>query len=375
MQGQSKEQLVETGKTLQRFVHFLSATVSHEGGGVREMMGLLAEIVERAGDDDLYGRYYVSKFIYDHDVVEMKDAEALSAKAVQHFRNAENSTGEGVSASFLIASKSSLTRPKAAFYNSLAAYYHARSQLPRAWECAEQARTLAAVESDALQECIAVHWMAELHYRRGEYTLGVTRGAEGRLLAQRAGNFPLEADCVRAQALSCIALGNFTCGATLCADARRLLVACGLGDGDTGLRIMNLEAEILYQKGEFAGSLAIHRAYAGLTSATVRPVDHAYALVNIAGIEIIMGAPDEKVLQSLDGARELFVGAKYPRGVCNCDVVLADLYYRQGKLTDAKALYSKCLRIAHGRDAEIPILCLEKLGDIFHDLQDILGTL
>jgi hypothetical protein len=180
---------------------------------------------------------------------------------------------------------------------------------------------------------------------------------------------------MRAQALSCVALGDFKAGVALCADARKLLLACALSGGDTELQLMNLEAEILYQKSEYSASLAIHRSSAKLTSATIRPLDQAYALVNIASIEVIMDVADETVLKSLNGAKEIFTACSYPRGLCNCDVIQADLDYRAGKLVDAQVLYEKNLRIARGRDAEIPILCLEKLGDIRRDLQDILGTL
>lgn len=77
------------GKTLLQFVHFLSATTSHEGGG--ELAKIIPDIVERAGDDDLHGRYLIRLFI-NGDVA---NAEALSEKAIQHFRNAGNRSGEG----------------------------------------------------------------------------------------------------------------------------------------------------------------------------------------------------------------------------------------------------------------------------------------
>ncbi|KAJ7459691.1 hypothetical protein FB451DRAFT_1563419 [Mycena latifolia] len=352
---QVQEDLILTGQTILMLHQFTETTTTHGSGSHSKLIRLLPEIVERAGDDELHGRYLMAQFS-DHYDYNLADPENLIQKAVRHFRNAGSVSEE------------------ASLYNAVCAYYHHQSDLPKAWEYCHRALELSKENDNELEQGIAAHWMTGIQYRRGNYTEGMAYGFEARRLAKRAGNFPLEAACMRAQALSCVALGDFKHGAALCAEARKLLLACALGGGDLDLALMSLEAEILYQKSEYAESLAIHRTSASLTSTTARPVDHAYALVNIATIEIITGISDESVLEHLNGARDIFTTCSYPRGICNCDVVLADLYYRQGRLVEAQSLYAKCLDITRGRDIEIPVLCLEKLGDIRYDLQDVLGA-
>ncbi|KAJ6471732.1 P-loop containing nucleoside triphosphate hydrolase protein [Mycena vitilis] len=89
---QTRQELIQTGLALLKFSHFLSDTSSASD----DMFRMIPDIIERAGDDDLHGRYLLQRFIrhYDYDI---EDAEALSEKAIQHFEKAGNRTGVGVS--------------------------------------------------------------------------------------------------------------------------------------------------------------------------------------------------------------------------------------------------------------------------------------
>lgn len=213
--------------------------------------------------------------------------------------------------------------------------------------------------------------MSEIQYRLGNYREGLSRGRVGQRFAKEAGSFPLEADCLRVQALSCVALDDFARGVVLCSEAIKLLTACCLGGSDSDLQIMNLEAEIHFQKTEYHESRKIHFACAKITSEEWNPLERAYAFVNIATIDIVVGAEEKGIRQTLDVARRLFTINAYPRGISNCDVVLADLLFREGQRDEAYAFYQRCLTVSRGKDAEIPLLCWEKLGDIAYANGDV----
>ncbi|KAJ7646412.1 P-loop containing nucleoside triphosphate hydrolase protein [Mycena polygramma] len=85
---QTREELIQTGLALLKFSHFLSDTSSASD----DIFRMIPDIIERAGDDDLHGRYLLQRFIrhYDYDI---EDAEALSEKAIQHFEKAGNRAG------------------------------------------------------------------------------------------------------------------------------------------------------------------------------------------------------------------------------------------------------------------------------------------
>ncbi|KAJ6549062.1 hypothetical protein DFH09DRAFT_1503227 [Mycena vulgaris] len=312
----------------------MGATTIRDTRNADYIRKLLPDIVERAGDDSLHGRYLVTQLNHNY-ADEVVDAESLIARAVQHFRNAGDGAGEAL------------------LYNALAAYYHGRSDMAQAWSYCECAVEASVAINDEGQQCIAVHWKAEIHFRRAEYRAGIVQGLEGRRLAKRTGSFPLKAYCMRAQAMSCAVLGDFKGGAALCAAGRELRRACALDGGNADLQIMNMQAETFFQQTAYGASLAIHIEPARLTPATVRPLDHAYALVNIATIVgVITGVPDGTVLHNLIITRDIFTARAFTRGLCNCDVVVADVL----------------------GDCDGSILCLDKLGDIRWDLQDSLGT-
>jgi tetratricopeptide (TPR) repeat protein len=242
--------------------------------------------------------------------------------------------------------------------------------LAKAWSYSERALELSAKVKKG-DYCMALQWKADISFRRGQFSESIVQAQEGRRVANQMGNFFLEVDCMCTQAVAAAALGDFKQVTLLCAEARALLCAFGLEAMYSDLQLMNTEAQALFNKTDYAASLAIHRVCAELTSPTVRPLDHAYALVNIAIIEVITGVPDETILENLNLARDIFTSFAFSRGICNCDVVLADLYYRQGKLNAAQSLYNQCIDSAQGEDAEVMSLCLEKLGDIRWDLRDL----
>lgn len=252
----------------------------------------------------------------------------------------------------------------ALFYNGLASHYHNCMDYTRALECCERAMALSKEIDDVIQHCRALFWIANIQYRLGNYSEGLRKGIEAQKLAKRRGNFALEADCMRTQTLCCIALGNFEYAAALCAEARELLAACGLDGSGPDLLLLNSEAEIRFYKTEYDDSRRIHLSTARITSADWHALDRAYALVNIATIDVTIGVKDDEVHQTLDEARHLFTINSYARGICNCDVILADLLFRGGQRDEAQVLYQRSLSMSLGRDVELPLMCFERLGDV-----------
>jgi tetratricopeptide (TPR) repeat protein len=106
------------------------------------------------------------------------------------------------------------------------------------------------------------------------------------------------------------------------------------------------QAETHKFKSEYVEARSIHNRILQGTSIDQDPLNHAYALLNIAEIDVSMDALKDDVQRSYDTARKLFTTKQYNIGVTMCETVLADLYLREGNMLSAKDLFEKCLRLS-----------------------------
>ncbi|KAJ7458954.1 hypothetical protein FB451DRAFT_1182541 [Mycena latifolia] len=86
-------------------------------------------------------------------------------------------------------------------------------------------------------------------------------------------------------------------------------------------------------------------------------------LLNIAQIDVEMGASKHEVQKNIDSASSRFNTMGDSRGTMYCDTIRAALDMRDGDLVVAKTLFQNCLRFAWGRTSEAVSYCLERLGD------------
>ncbi|KAK7006188.1 hypothetical protein R3P38DRAFT_3214242 [Favolaschia claudopus] len=89
---------------------------------------------------------------------------------------------------------------------------------------------------------------------------------------------------------------------------------------------------------------------------------HAYALVNVAYLQITTGVSAEIVSRTVDSATTTFRTAQYPRDVDACDVYRADFLLREGEASRARAEHVRLWASLRGDNDELAGCCLPNLA-------------
>jgi hypothetical protein len=115
-----------------------------------------------------------------------------------------------------------------------------------------------------------------------------------------------------------------------CLEEGKVLIAqVGVHGRQLETRLMNIEAELYQLKTAYSNRRHIQEVILHQSSAMLSPVDRAYALANIAFLDIITGADTNAVTCNLDAAMMVFQNGNYPRGISWCKSFYADLLYRE----------------------------------------------
>ncbi|KAJ7824987.1 hypothetical protein B0H14DRAFT_2596892 [Mycena olivaceomarginata] len=120
--------------------------------------------------------------------------------------------------------------------------------------------------------------------------------------------------------------------------AQHNLELCGMSGGALDNVISGCQAEIHLQKSEYAEARHIYRRVLVTALAELNPAPCAFALLNIAKVDSIIGGSQEEVLKNLEKAKAVFTNLQYPFGMTACDMILAKLKLREGKFTSANTL-------------------------------------
>jgi hypothetical protein len=124
--------------------------------------------------------------------------------------------------------------------------------------------------------------------------------------------------------------------------------------------MMNKQAEIHRLKSEYVEARSIHTGILEGTSIQ-EPHSYGFALLNVAEIDVLIGAPKDDVQRNCDRARKVLDTVGRVEGVMMCDVILADLYLREGNSLAAKTILKRCLKVT--LHSQVQTYCLERLGD------------
>jgi tetratricopeptide (TPR) repeat protein len=89
---------------------------------------------------------------------------------------------------------------------------------------------------------------------------------------------------------------------------------------------------------------------------------HAFSLLNMAEIEVLISVQKHDVQRNIDLARSIFTTLNLKPWILCCDTILADLYVKEKDLPTAKRLFKKCLELAT-EHSEIKLFCFERLGN------------
>jgi tetratricopeptide (TPR) repeat protein len=207
--------------------------------------------------------------------------------------------------------------------------------------------------------------LACIKWRLGDYLIAQLHAKEAQRLARITADLFREAQALDIEATCSCALGHYKQGITSYNRARELLSLCGMVNSHLDHHIRSMQAEIHQKKSEYRQAHSIHTRILQETSVHQDLYNYGFALLNVAEIDVAIGAPTDDVQRNCDMARKIFDTAGFAVGVAMCDITLADLYLRDGDVLASKTILEQCFKIS-ARHSQIISHCLEQLGDPSH---------
>jgi tetratricopeptide (TPR) repeat protein len=246
----------------------------------------------------------------------------------------------------------------------LADYYQIKGDISSAMKVSATAISLAPPTGNTKWHSQGLRNLAWVEWHLGDYSAAQLHANEAQRLALISADLYREAEALRIEAICCYTLGNYTQAMSLCIRARDLLGLCGLSHGSLDHQIMNTQAEIHKLKSEYVEARSIHISILEETSIQ-EPYGYGVTLLNVAEIDVLIGAPKDDVQRNCDRARKMLNTMGDVEGVTICDIILADLYLREGNSLAAKTILKRCFKLNLGF-SQMTIYCLERLGDTSH---------
>jgi tetratricopeptide (TPR) repeat protein len=244
----------------------------------------------------------------------------------------------------------------------LANYYRFKGDTSSAKRFCAAAISLALSTGNTKWHSHTLHNLAWVEWELGDYSASQMHANEAQRLAIISADLYREARALDIEATCCYTLGNYIKAMFLCIRARDLLGLCGMSYGALDYHIMNTQAEIHRLKSEYVEAHSIHNTILEGT-AIQDPHTYGLALVNVAELDVMIGGPKGDVQKNCDTARKIFHTIGYAAGVTMCDIILANLYLREGDALTAKNIFERCIKLTVGANREILSSCLEQLGD------------
>jgi tetratricopeptide (TPR) repeat protein len=243
----------------------------------------------------------------------------------------------------------------------LADYYRLKGDISSAKKICAAAISLALSTGNTKWHSQALFTLAWVELNLGDISTAQVHAMEAQRLALISADLYKEAQALNIEAICCFMLGNYTKAMALCIRARNLLGLCGTSHGTLDHSIMNTQAEVHRHKSEYVEARSIHISI--LEAASIQdPHSYGFALLSVAEIDVLIGAPKNAVQRNCDRARKMLDTVGHVEGVTMCDVILANLYLREGNSLTAKTILVRCFKVTL-EYSQMPTYCLEQLGD------------
>jgi tetratricopeptide (TPR) repeat protein len=225
----------------------------------------------------------------------------------------------------------------------------------------EKALTLTKSCGNTNCQCGILIIIAELKWDMGDIGTTQIHAKEARKLAKLSGNLYKEAITLQTLAHCTRQHGDYRNSIFHLQRAKEILGICGMHGGIADGNIESSRAEIHQLKSEYTDARSIHTHI--LQHSDQNPLLNGWALVNIAQIDVMIGATVETVQKNLTEAKARFSTAKYFYGVTLCEMQLADLKLREGDTSSAGKILQDCLNLSWGKQTEVVSFCLERFAD------------
>ncbi|KAJ7495062.1 hypothetical protein FB451DRAFT_1360049 [Mycena latifolia] len=244
----------------------------------------------------------------------------------------------------------------------------ATSLLSMASEYLHQALELAISHRDLTRQAAVLLNLSEMQWFLGDYGAAQLHARASHMIAEKLGDLQSQSLALRTLAQCHRVSGDTQNAIFLCQRAQKLLELCGTTTASIYTYLVQDLAEAHFLKSEYADARRIHIELARDTD-TREPYNYAWALLNIAQLDIIVGASKQDVLHNLDKAKVLFSANTF--GYHNiviakiyCDIELGKLHLREGEILTAMELFQACFHSTWGSDAQSALSCMESLANV-----------
>ncbi|KAJ6538384.1 hypothetical protein DFH09DRAFT_1283421 [Mycena vulgaris] len=253
---------------------------------------------------------------------------------------------------------------KCRFYGILGDYYqHHNNDIPTAANYFQTGLLLAISTGNTRRQCQVSTTLAKLKWQMGDPAAAQMYSFEAQRLAKISTDLYTESQAAEVEARLWQTLGNHKYAVFVCNRARDLLAHCGMSGCTLDSLIMGNQAEIHKLKSEYVEAHNIQTRILHGCPIELVPLEHAFTLLNMAELDVLLGAPGNQVQRNIDIAKSIFNSIPYLIGEMICDALMGTLHLREENLQSAKSLLHKCLCFFWGKRAELVNCCLEKLGD------------
>ncbi|KAJ7915223.1 hypothetical protein B0H13DRAFT_1872316 [Mycena leptocephala] len=317
------------------------------------LMGQIRKILPRPCDHRL--EVYVIMELFNSSIsYRVSNPEELVSEALSHLEQFEDPD------------------LKCRFYDILAYHYQLKHDISTAQKYCEIGISLALSTGNTKIHSQILCSLAWVKWALGDYPTAQLHAHESQRLARHCTDLHREAEALRIEAICSYKLGNHRESISICNRARALLDLCGLSESDLNHDIMNTQGEIHKCKSEYSDARNINTKVQGNSEES--PYVYGFSLLNLAEIDVAMGAPQANVQSNCDTAREIFNTMGLTMEVTMCNIALADLHLREGNTLEAKAIFERSIKLTWGHP-QIMSYCLERLGDAScWDLCDRIST-
>ncbi|KAJ7453399.1 hypothetical protein FB451DRAFT_1185207 [Mycena latifolia] len=318
----------------------------HTGRGQLQLIHQIPDVLPRPSNHRLEV-HFVTQLFSGHLIHPIPNAKHLVEQALAHSEYFDD------------------TDLKCQFYVNVAEYYRVHlNDHPGALHFVQTGLALAISRGNTKQEAAVLTKLAWRDFHTGDYFAACTHAYEVQRLANISADMYREAWALRIQSNCWQFLGNYGLSITLATRARHLLSLCGMSGGDLGNAITNCQAEVHRCKSEYVEARDLTKQIMDNVSMEQDKFQYAFVSLNIAQLDVELGAPKHIVQGNIDMANTLLKTGATSVVTTFRDTVEAALLLREGDLLAANRLFEQCLAASWGRDAEVVTYCLERLGDV-----------
>ncbi|KAJ7472532.1 hypothetical protein FB451DRAFT_1469264 [Mycena latifolia] len=257
------------------------------------------------------------------------------------------------------------------FYDQVGLYYfHTERKLSLALKYFYQAVDLAKLHGEIRQEALVLNHLGQIKWLLGDYPAAQLHAQASHRLAELAGDLHYQSLALRTSALCYERCGDTQKTVFLRQRAQKLLALCGTTTGSAYRILLQDLGGAQQLKSEYAEARSIHMQIAR-DAAVQDPYNEALSLLNIAELDIIIGASKQDVLSNLDKAMALFDAHRYGyddviSAKVYCNIELGKLHLREGEIFTAKDILQTCFRLTWGKDFQAVLSCMESLANTIH---------